>query len=169
MRYARQRIGAEAGIVFAHRYITRPHDAGGENHVALTDAEFETRLAAGLFALHWRSHGYAYGIGVEIEQWLAKGTTVIINGSRAYLDEALRNYPDLLAVCIGVTPDVLRQRLLERGRESTEAVEARLQRNCDLNIDSHCAAVIRNDGRLEEAGEALVSLIRQHAQTDSCE
>lgn len=29
LRYARERLADEPGLVFAHRYITRPADAGG--------------------------------------------------------------------------------------------------------------------------------------------
>ena len=38
---ARALIPSDLPVAFAHRYITRPADAGGENHVALSEAEFE--------------------------------------------------------------------------------------------------------------------------------
>src|ERR1700730_6969832 len=63
--YVRPRVDP-ARIVFGHRYITRPADAGGENHVALSPAEFAARRAAGLFALAWESHGLGYGIDGEV-------------------------------------------------------------------------------------------------------
>ncbi len=59
MRYAREKLAAEQGICFAHRYITRAADAGGENHVALSPEEFATRRKARLFALSWRSMSLA--------------------------------------------------------------------------------------------------------------
>ncbi len=54
---------------------------------------------------------------VQIDEWLAQGYDVLVNGSRGYLAQARRRYPDLLAVLLGVKPEVLRQRLLARGRK----------------------------------------------------
>jgi len=132
MRYAREKLARHPNIVFAHRYITRPADAGGENHVSLSPDEFASRAAAGLFALHWQSHGHHYGIGIEINQWLANGATVIVNGSREYLPHVVSRYGDVVPLLIEVSPDVLRERLLRRGRETREQVEKRLQRHQDL-------------------------------------
>jgi ribose 1,5-bisphosphokinase len=64
--YAREHLTGSENVLFSHRYITRPSQAGGENHIALTQAEFDQRQQLGLFALSWQSHQYAYGIGVEI-------------------------------------------------------------------------------------------------------
>ena len=68
---ARALLSADLPIAFAHRYITRPADVGGENHVALSRAEFALRRAHGLFAFHWHAHGNDYGIGREIHAWRA--------------------------------------------------------------------------------------------------
>lgn len=56
----------------------------------------------GLFALAWHSHSFEYGIGIEIDQWLLRAVTVVVNGSRAYLAEACQRFPTLLAVTIDV-------------------------------------------------------------------
>ncbi|MBI5420001.1 MAG: phosphonate metabolism protein/1,5-bisphosphokinase (PRPP-forming) PhnN [Deltaproteobacteria bacterium] len=168
MRYARERFAGDPGILFAHRYITRPADAGGENHVALSPEEFDARLKARLFALHWESHGHAYGVGIEINQWLTKGVTVVVNGSRAYLPEARCRYPELLPLWIDVSPEVLRDRLQARGRESEAAIETRLTRHRTLQAQPRDGMVITNDGPLAEAGEALVDLIARHTHLSPC-
>jgi ribose 1,5-bisphosphokinase len=168
LRYAREKLADDPGVVFAHRYITRAADAGGENHVALTPAEFASRQRNRLFALAWHSHGHAYGIGIEINQWLAKGATVIVNGSREYLVEASRHFPELLAVTIAVPTEVLRERLLARGREDASSIEQRLERHRLMQSPSPTGHVINNDGPLERAGEALVSLLRVHAGQPLC-
>ena len=119
--YARERVEV-LPVAFAHRYITRAAAAGGENHVALTRTEFEVRDRAGLFALDWASHGNRYGIGVEIDTWMAAGVTVVMNGSRGYLETARARYPELVSVLITVDPSVLEERLQARGRESREEI-----------------------------------------------
>ena len=62
--YARNALPVANAVVFAHRYITRPAHVGGENHIALSDAEFSVRETNGLFAMSWESNGLRYGIGV---------------------------------------------------------------------------------------------------------
>jgi ribose 1,5-bisphosphokinase len=168
MAHARGQLANETRLVFAHRYITRAADAGGENHVALTADEFRSRRQAGLFALHWQSHGHAYGIGIEVNQWLAKGITVVVNGSRERLLEAAILYPELLPVWVEVSPEVLRKRLQARGRENAQEIEARLARQPASQSPSRIGKVIRNDGELRVAGDALVELIRHHGGVALC-
>ncbi len=161
MSHARFKLAQDANVVFAHRYITRPPDAGGENHVALSEDEFESRVAQKLFPLHWHSHGLRYGVGCELNHWLAKGLTVILNGSRAYLHEASRRYPELVPVLIEVSPQVLRQRLQARGRESADEIEARLQRAGEFDFLQHGRLLrFRNDAPLASTGPEFVELIR---------
>ncbi|WP_338668774.1 phosphonate metabolism protein/1,5-bisphosphokinase (PRPP-forming) PhnN [Pseudodesulfovibrio methanolicus] len=160
MLYARKHCpGSEAA--FAHRYITRPADAGGENHVALLPDEYRARLDLGLFALAWDSHGNRYGVGIEIDAWLEAGLNVVVNGSRAYLPEAVRRYPDLVPALVTVDPDILRQRLVLRGRETAEEVEGRLQRAGDYAVSHPALRTIDNSGELSSAGRALLELARK--------
>lgn len=167
MRYAREKLARHPNIVFAHRYITRPADAGGENHVSLSQDEFASRAAAGLFALYWQSHGQHYGIGIEINQWLANGATVIVNGSREYLPHVSGRYKDVVPLLIEVSPDVLRERLLRRGRETREQVEKRLQRHQDLADTCEGCLKVSNDGPLHDSGDTLVGLIL-HYSVENC-
>lgn len=168
LQYARNRLADHPGVVFAHRYITRPHDAGGENHVALTDAEFAMRQRNRLFALAWTSHGHSYGIGIEINQWLGKGNTVVVNGSREYMAQARLHYPELLVVTIEVPTELLRQRLLARGREDPKAIEQRLERHRLLQGSAPAGQVITNDGPLSRAGDLLVACLLEHAGQPQC-
>ncbi|MES9991408.1 MAG: phosphonate metabolism protein/1,5-bisphosphokinase (PRPP-forming) PhnN [Candidatus Thiodiazotropha sp.] len=159
--YARQSMKTDAKVVFAHRYITRPADAGGENHIALSRGEFARRAQLGCFAMRWHSHDTWYAIGIEIEQWLELGLSVVINGSRAYLEVAQSSYPQLTPVLVSASVDRLRARLLSRGRESAEEIEKRLIQAALLerNIEHPRLVKLSNDGSLAEAGDCLIELI----------
>jgi ribose 1,5-bisphosphokinase len=160
--YVRSRLKPEAPVLFAHRYITRPAHAGGENHLALSEQEFDNRLRRGCFAMQWYSHQTWYGLGVEIDHWLSQGLKVVVNGSRAYLNEAARRYPErLIPVLISADFELLRRRLQHRGRESAEQVEQRL---CTARLPDDCLQHprlhrIANNGVLALAGEQLLQLI----------
>ena len=163
--YVRKRLNGNVSVFFVHRYIIRAPEAEGENHVALSREEFLQRLEKGLFAMHWRSHGCYYGIGIEIDHWwLSKGCQVLVNGSRSYLAEARRRCPDLKVILIEVSLDVLKRRLEARGRETPEQIQARLERNNQINdtlvIIPH--AVINNDGALDKAGKMLIQHLLRH-------
>ncbi|CFU82668.1 ribose 1,5-bisphosphokinase [Yersinia pseudotuberculosis] len=147
--------------VVAHRYITRPADAGAENHVALSKQEFIQRAEQGLFALHWQAHQHCYAIGIEINLWLQHGLDVLVNGSRAYLPEAQRRYRhQLLPLCLTVSPAILAQRLRQRGRENSEQIDARLQRaqHYQQQLPSHCLQLC-NDGELQHTLSQLQQLL----------
>ncbi len=150
----------EARVWFARRHITRPADAGGEDHIALAPGEFAAKREAEAFALDWESHGLSYGIAAEdIDSRLAQGWTVVLNGSRAYLPEALRRYPGLLPVLIAVRPEILRERLLARGRETAEQIEERLTHAPALPADPPNLVRIDNSGNLAEAVAAFTALL----------
>ena len=160
MEYARKLCpGSEAA--FAHRYITRSSDAGGENHIHIMPDEYQARLERGLFSLNWDSHGFRYGIGNEIDIWMQAEFNVVVNGSRAYLPEAAKRYPTIRPVLITVDLSILRERLLGRGRESLEEVERRLERANAYEVRHPNLERIDNSGELSEAGEYFLSLVRK--------
>lgn len=165
--YARTHVPENTQVVFTHRYITRPADAGGENHIALEKKEFFARQDMGCFAMAWYSHEIHYGIGVEINQWLGKGLNVVVNGSRGYLKYAAQQYPELKPVLITVQPEILRKRLELRGREDSIQIERRLEQARKLEkLVSHSRLIkIENNGLLEAAGERLIGAIQDQMQT----
>ncbi|WP_215781940.1 phosphonate metabolism protein/1,5-bisphosphokinase (PRPP-forming) PhnN [Paludibacterium sp. B53371] len=158
LAYARQQLAGSSRLVFAHRYITRPADAGGENHIALSAAEFDSRERHGCFALSWRRHGLAYALGVEVETWLAQGLDVVVNGSRATLPLAAAHFPTLTPLWVLASPAVLAERLRARGREDEAAVQRRLQEAAGF-VPPEGSLILRNDGTLSQGGEQLLSLL----------
>lgn len=156
----RQRLQSEHGCFVAHRYITRAANIGGENHIHLSAEEFDMRASMGMFAMQWYSHGYSYGIGSEIDNWLAKGVNVVINGSREYLRIAMHSYPNLIPVLVEVDDETLHQRLLKRGREGEIEILQRLERHRQI-VDSLPANIMRIDNNtdLKHGVDALLKLI----------
>lgn len=155
--YARSRLDP-AAVAFVRRYITRPAEPEGENHIALTHAEFAARREAGLFALSWSSHGFCYGIGIEIDSLLARGLVVAVSGSRAAWPEAKARYPGLFSILIEAPVELRARRLATRNREDKTAIRARLDRDVTLPSD---AALYRldNSGAIAEAGDKLAAML----------
>jgi ribose 1,5-bisphosphokinase len=158
MHYARQRLNGSVPILFAHRYITRPVAGASENHIAITPEEFRLRKAGGLFALDWDSHGLYYGIGREINDWMISGFHVVVNGSRQYQPVAKERYPHLVTIVIEADPEIILQRLQNRGREEAADIANRVKRQPPLDKDGLIR--ITNNGFLEEAGETLVNVLK---------
>lgn len=155
-------LGALAGRSDIHRVrrvITRAEDAGGEDHEAVSPAEFKQRNFAGAFAVSWHAHGLDYGIPVEVVGRLRNGEILIANGSRAALSRFRKVFGRLTVVNITASPEVLASRLAARGRESREEILARLQRRVPDIVDGLDVVTIDNSGPLEEAGARFAELL----------
>lgn len=162
LRLLRAHLQDGEPVLVAHRYITR--DSGDtEDALRLTLEEFARRAALGCFALRWASHGLHYGIGIEIDTWLACGAAVIINGSRAHLEAAHARYPALTAVEVTVDPALLARRLAGRGRESADQIAQRLSRATQaFAVPQACRlAQVSNNGAPEAAAAALLTIARE--------
>ena len=130
--------------------------------MALSAGSILSMEAQGRLAMRWSSHGCQYGIGRSIDGSLEHGICVIVNGSRGYLPEALRRYPDLLPVRVEVGPAILRQRLLARGREQDKDLEERLQRAVAPLPATILERLVRidNSGKLAAAVHILENVVR---------
>lgn len=149
-------------LLIAHRYITRSAGAGGENHVALSEQEFLRRSELGLFAIEWQAHQCFYGLGCEIDLWLANGLDVVVNGSRRHLPVVQQRYGELLLpVCLQVSPAMLAQRLFSRGREDAAAIERRLARALEP-VPASCVT-LNNDGDLRQTLAAFSQILQEKA------
>lgn len=169
LRGFQEHPGAGPGTLVAHRYITRAPGDGTENHVPLSNTGFEQRVTRGDFAMHWSANGYRYGIDREIDLWLAQGSQVLVNGSRGYLDQALSRYGNtLVPVLVSVDLARLQQRLVLRGREPAEEIDARIRRARELEqqLPPGCL-IVENNGSVAEAVSGLLAAVnkRRASQT----
>ncbi|KPA90142.1 phosphonate metabolism protein/1,5-bisphosphokinase (PRPP-forming) PhnN [Pseudomonas sp. RHF3.3-3] len=153
---------AQHGCRIVRRVITRSAEAVGEAAHGVSAEQFAAMREQGAFAMSWEANGLSYGIPVEIDQWLADGLDVLVNGSRGYLPQARQRYPDLLAVLLTVDQAVLRERLLERRRESPAEIEARLARNAAFTLgagDDPSLVLLDNSGPIRQTVTRLFALI----------
>lgn len=149
----------------AHRYVTR-ESGPSENSVALTHDEFAVRQSTGLFCLSWEAHGLSYGLGIELEAWLCRDATVLVNGSRRALPDAQCRFGDwLLPILVTAPEDLLRQRLMNRGRETQGAIEERLLRHRQLAASLPDVAHIDNAGTPQASLDELSRLVEARCST----
>ncbi len=121
---ARAALADDARFRFARRVITRPAEAGGEAHEAVTEAEFAARD----FMLAWQAHGLRYGIPADIVADLDAGRVVVANVSRSVIAAAAGRLP-VRVIEVTAPPATLAARLATRGRESAAEIAARLVRS----------------------------------------
>ncbi|MCH8466687.1 MAG: phosphonate metabolism protein/1,5-bisphosphokinase (PRPP-forming) PhnN [Roseinatronobacter sp.] len=154
---------ARPDFVIARRIITRPADAGGEDHFAVSEGLFDAQLAMGRYAFHWGAHGLRYAVSASIDAALAQGKVVVFNGSRKALGQIARAYPQLLVLMITAPAELLAARLHGRGRESAREIAARLKR-AELDPPEG-AQVIVNDSTPEAAVAQILAAINRALQT----
>lgn len=157
------------GVTTVRRVITRSAEAVGEEADGVSSQIFAERQARGDFAMHWQANGLRYGIPASIDATLAAGGHVLVNGSRAYLPQALSRYPDLLPIVLRVDDAALRRRLVARGRESSADIDQRLARNAGFASDDASVQmagviieVLDNSDALERTLEALLQLLANY-------
>ena len=159
----RPQLNADFPLLIAHRYITRPAEYGGENHISLTEDDFHLRQKSGLFAMHWQANDCLYAVDNEINNWLEKGFSVLFNGSRAQIEQAKKVFGERLRVIsLQVDHDVLAARLMARGRESEVEIQARLVRHLQFNYDAkNDGWCLDNNGALQDTVDSLQAYLQQ--------
>ncbi len=149
-------LADEPRVRFVRREITRPANAGGEDHIAITPAEFDARRDQ--YALSWQAHGLGYGIPADIAEDLAAGHVVVANISRAMILAAAAKFP-VTVLEITAPPEVLAARLAARGRETAADIAARLAREVPLPDGVTIMRVI-NDRSPAEGAAAVIAVLR---------
>jgi len=157
--------GAKAALVgnehyiFPRRYITRPADAGGEDHIPLSADLFTTMLERGDMLLEWRAHNLRYGVPKAVAQHLERGRHVIVNVSRTVVDEARRRLRPIKVLYITVDENILAERLKARGRESASDIKRRVQRAKEYLITGDDVLMIDNGAGLDDSIASFVAAI----------
>ncbi|MGP6087183.1 phosphonate metabolism protein/1,5-bisphosphokinase (PRPP-forming) PhnN [Antarctobacter jejuensis] len=142
-------VARDPRFVLAKRVITRPAEAGGENHTPATPEHFEALKESGGFALSWQAHGLSYGIPVLVDQQLAQGHDVLANLSRSVLVAANARFERFAVLSLTAPAAVLAQRLAGRARETEAEIAARLRRKGSDLPSGLPVVTIDNSGPLE--------------------
>ena len=140
----------------------RPGERDGVDYHFLTDAAFDGRVIAGEFVEHASYSGRRYGtLREELDRRLARGTPVVleleVQGARQ-IREAM---PEAVQVFIAPpSEEALRERLIGRGTDPPEQVQARLATaREELRAQREFPHVILNDD-LDRAVTELERLVR---------
>ena len=165
MDYAARRLEGRPDVIFVRRVITRDGDAGGEDHDAVSETEFQRLSDAGGFAVSWEAHGLRYGIPAAVVAQIADGRLVIANGSRNALPHFKAAFPAMTVVNVIARPDVLAERLEARGRETRQEILGRLQRNSPALSGDYDVITIDNSGSIDEAGAAVLGVLSGYLPT----
>src|SRR5690606_11146693 len=125
---ARQALDNDKRFVFVRRLVTRPADAGGEEHDSLDWDTFAQMEEAGRFALSWEAHELRYALPLSVDTDLALGRIVVANVSRHVVAEARAKYPACAVLLISAEISCRAERLVRRGRENPDQITSRLAR-----------------------------------------
>ena len=148
-------------IKFVRRYITRPADTGGEDHISLSEDRFDAMVRDQAFCLHWQAHGLRYGISRDIVDEVDAGRSVIANVSRTIIDEARGVFPYVGVLNVTAPAAIIAGRLSARGRESAGEIARRLDRTVPV-IGSEVVDLV-NDQTLEDGVRRFVDIVGEFA------
>ena len=146
----------------------RAGETHGVDYWFLSPEEFEEQVRAGGFVEHATYAGARYGtLRSELETRMTAGQPVVLEIEVQGARQVRRAMPEALQVFIAPpSRDALRARLVGRGTDSAEQVEARLRTaESELAAQGEFGEVVVND-RLEDAVAALEVIVRRaHAAT----
>jgi guanylate kinase len=162
IRTLRERVPELALSVSATTRAPRPGEQDGEDYWFLSDSDFQQRVDAGEFVEHATYSGRRYGtLRAELERHLDAGNPVVLEIEVQGARQVREAMPEAVQVFIAPpSVDALRARLVGRGTDDPEQVEARLRvAEEELAAQGEFAHVVCND-RLEDAVDELVRIVQ---------
>ena len=146
----------DPGVVFPQRVVTREASTF-ENNAAVSQLMFGQMLAQGDFAFQWEAHGLRYGVPHSIMDDIRAARAVVVNVSRTIVELARRSYANVMVVSVTAPPDVLAQRIADRGRASDGQVDGRIRRAV---VAAEPDVVINNIGPAIDHAAQLLKVIK---------
>lgn len=139
----------------------RPGEQHGVDYWFLSDADFDERVAAGDFVEHATYSGRRYGtLRSELDRRTAAGVPVVLEIELQGARQVRESMPEAVQIFIAPpSQDALRARLVGRGTDDPEQIEARLRTaREELAAQDEFGHVVVND-RLEDAVAALAAIV----------
>lgn len=127
LRNAKEHFEDNEMLVFARRYITRPADTNEDNYYVDSQA-FSVLENMQFFISTWQAHQHLYGIPKHTVQKGNSNTTVVCSVSRSAIQDFELSCDSVSTILITAKEEILRQRLLGRGREKRGDIDIRLRR-----------------------------------------
>jgi guanylate kinase len=140
----------------------RPGETDGVDYHFLTDDEFARRVEQGAFIEHATYSGRRYGtLRSELERRMAAGRSVVLEIELQGARQVAKAMPEAVRIFIAPpSAESLRNRLVGRGTDPPEQVEARLRTaEEELAAQDEFSHVVVND-RLDEAAAELERFVR---------
>jgi guanylate kinase len=140
----------------------RPGERDGVDYHFLGDEEFDRRVANGEFVEHARYSGHKYGtLRSELERRMAEAAGLVLEIEVQGARQIRAAMPETVQVFIAPpSVEALRARLVGRGTDAPEDVEARLATALEeLEAEKEFEYVVVND-RLEQATDELADIVR---------
>jgi len=153
LRHAK--IVLEEKANFVRRYITREADLNENNYFVDKDA-FELLKTNNYFASSWPAHSNLYGIP---KKFIKEGLN-IISISRSKIQDFEEQYENVYTINITIPKNILRERLISRGRESLEQIEKRLARSYE-KIEAKNLLEFDNSSSQEISKENFIKLLNK--------
>ena len=148
--------------VSATTRVPRPGEVDGRDYHFLTAREFERRVQAGDFLEHATYSGNRYGtLRQEVERRVAACHGVVLEIEVQGARQVRAAMPEAVLIFIAPpSPAALRERLVDRGTDSEEAIERRLRMaEIELEAQEEFPHVLVNDEVQKSAGK-LEKLVR---------
>jgi guanylate kinase len=140
----------------------RPGEEDGVDYHFLSDAEFDGRVIEGDFLEHADYSGRRYGtLKSELAKRQAAGVSVVLEIEVQGARQVKETMSDAVRIFIAPpSEETLRLRLVGRGTDDPEQVEARLATaKAELAAQDDFTHVVHND-RLEDAADELERVVR---------
>jgi guanylate kinase len=163
IRGLRERVPELELSVSATTRPPRPGERDGVEYHFMTPEQFEAHVVAGDFLEHANYSRNRYGtLRDEVERRLQSGTPVVLEIELQGARQVRQAMPEAVAVFIAPpSREALRSRLVGRGTDSPEQVQARLDTaERELEAAPEFGHVVVND-RLEEAIERLAAIVHK--------